>query len=214
MKKKLGLSLVLGLWALNGVLSGQTLGGIFAPYDGTAGSQDLSRHSVGQLLAWAAAKGKNVFDLLDEAGLYLERQGLRLTVRGDDLRAEAEGRYDLGGPRVDALFPLATLDHLTLGAAQGQPAVEVFLTQPHSGFLELGNFSLKSHYGFRSLGPKSLDGAFGVKVREGWWTFDLAYVARVPDPTGKGSQNFIAIHLKDFPKPKQWWIAPIKRLTP
>ncbi|NNM55137.1 MAG: hypothetical protein HKM05_10520, partial [Spirochaetales bacterium] len=109
MKKKLAFGLLLGLWALNGILWGQTLGGIFAPYDRTAGSQDLSRHSVGQLLAWAAAKGANVFDLLDEAGLYLKGQGLRLTVRGDDLRAEAEGKYDLGGPRVDALFTLATL---------------------------------------------------------------------------------------------------------
>ena len=214
MKKKLGVSLVLALWALSGYLWGQTLAGIFAPYDGTASSQDLSRRSVGQLLSWAAANGANVFDLLDEAGLYLQSQGLRLTVTGDALRAEAEGKYDLGGPRVDALFPLATLDRLTLGAASGQPAVEVFLTQPHSGFLELGNFALKTHYGFWSLGPKSLDGAFGVTVREGWWMFDLAYVARVPDPTGKGSPNFIAIHLKDFPKPKQWWIAPIKRLTP
>ena len=206
------LSLALGLLVLSSTLWGQTLQGIFAPYDGTASTQVLSRNSIGQLLAWAAAKGANVFDLLDEAGLALQSQGLRLTVRGNDLRAEVDGNYNLGGPRVDALFPLATLDRLTLGGGDGKPAVEVFLTEPHSGFLELGNFALQTHYGFWTLGPKSLDHAFGVKVSEGWWTFDLAYVARVPDPTGKGSPNFIAIHLKDFPKPKQWWIAPIQRL--
>ncbi|NNM67433.1 MAG: hypothetical protein HKM06_05435 [Spirochaetales bacterium] len=195
---------------LAGALWSESLADIFSPYIQRGGDQVVARKDVVKLLEWSADHTANVFDLMDEAGLYLSNRGVRLTVWGNDLRAAVAGRFKLGDARVDALFPLASLISLTLGARNGHEGeVEVFLTQPHSGFLELGDFSLAQHYGFRSLGPKSLTGAFGVHVKEGWLKFDLDQVDRVPDPTGHGSPNFIAIHLKFFPRPKQWLIEPI-----
>ena len=204
------LTVLLALFVAGGLWAQESLAEIFSPYVQRGGDQVVAQTDVVKLLEWSAAHSANVFDLMDEAGLYLSNQGVRLTVWGNDLRAAVAGHFKLGDARVDALFPLSSLISLTLGARNGHEGeVEVFLTAPHSGFLELGDFALSQHYGFKSLGPKSLTGAFGVRVKEGWLTFDLDQVDRVPDPTGHGSPNFIAIHLKFFPRPKQWLIEPI-----
>jgi hypothetical protein len=207
------LPVLLAIFVSGGLWAQESLADIFAPYVQRGGDQSVAEKDVVKLLEWSAAHTANVFDLMDEAGLYLSNQGIRLTVWGNDLRAAVAGHFRLGDSRVDALFPLSSLISLTLGARNGHEGeVEVFLTKPHSGFLEIGNFALAQHYGFKRLGPKSLTGAFGVRVKEGWLTFDLDRIDRVPDPTGLGRANFIAIHLKFFPRPKQWLIDPITLL--
>lgn len=166
------------------------------------------------LLLFAAQKGYNVFDLMNETGLYLKARQLRLSIWGSDLR-EAAKTIRLGDTRVDTLIPLQKLVSISLGAKDGTDnELEVILSDEHSGFLELGDFYIQKRYGFRELGEKRLDAAYGIRVKSGWMTFDLDKIERVPDPNNAGSLNYIAIHLKLFPRPKKWLIEPVRLYTP
>ena len=179
----------------------------------SAGISNLSQPQVHALLDLAVRQGWNLFDLLDEVGLYLKARGMRVTMAGDFLRAETSS-FRLGDNRVDTLLPLAALKDLSVGARlAGDADVEVRLTKPVSGFLELGDFALETRYGFRTIGDKVLDEAFGVTVKNGWLAGKLIKIARVPDPRGEGSENFIAIHVEYRFRPKRWLIDPVRRLV-
>jgi hypothetical protein len=172
----------------------------------------LPQPQVHALLDLASRQGWNLFDLLDEAGLYLKDRGWRVSVTGDALRAETAS-FRLGDNRVDTLLPLAVLQEFSVGARLETDAeVDVRLTKAVSGFLELGDFALETRYGFRTIGDKVLEGAFGITVKNGWLTWKLVRIARVPDPRGEGSQNFIAIHLDSLFRPKRWLIDAVRRL--
>jgi hypothetical protein len=174
----------------------------------------LSSDQIGKLLTVAVKKNWNVFDLLDEAGLYLKAAGKRVVLGGEDLRTAA-APFTLGGKRVDTFFPLALVESVSVGARLGADAdIAVVLSQPFSAFLELGDFDLQTAYGFRDVAEKQLGSAYGVTVRNGPFHWTLQKVARVPDPTGKGSPNFIAIHLDNFFQPKRWKIDPITAKPP
>jgi hypothetical protein len=174
--------------------------------------QVLSRAQTEAVLSLAARQHWNLFDLMDEGALWLKSQGRRVQIQGDDLRA-LTAVFDLGDHRIDALVPLAGLVSLSLGTPPaGGADAEVVLAQPVSGFLELGDFSLADHYGFRTIRGKELGDAFGLRVKNGLFTWDIAKIVRVPDPTGHQDPNFIAIHALGFLKPKQWQIDPVRVL--
>lgn len=178
-----------------------------------AAAQPIDAARVGRLLALAAGRGWNLFDLLNEAGLSLQGRGLRVEVAGADLRA-ATRTYRMGDVRTDTLLPLAKLRRLTLGAAgPAEAAVVVELTETHSAFLELGDFALATRYGFQALGPRVLDAAFGVTVKVGLLNLPLQAIRRVPDPTGHQDPNFIAIEVQNFFRPKRWHIDPVRTLS-
>lgn len=174
----------------------------------------LSQVQIGKLLTVAMKKNWNVFDLLDEAGLYLKAAGKRVLLAGEDLRAAAVP-FVLGGKRVDTLFPLPLVESVSVGSRLDDEAdIAIQLSRPFSAFLELGDFDLQTAYGFRNVADKELDSAYGVTVRNGPFHWTLQKVVRVPDPTGKGSPNFIAIHLDNFFQPKRWKIDPITTKPP
>lgn len=196
--------------------------GLFAVSDGrfdpifgnlVQGTRTLTAVQVHALLDLAARESWNLFDLLDEVTLYLKPRGLRAEVPGPLLRAETSF-FDLGDNRVDTLVPLGVLTGFAVGARNGTDAdIEVHLSRAVSGFLELGDFVLDTKYGFRDAGDHVLAGAFGVTVKNGLFTWTLQKIARVPDPTGGASPNFVAIHLNNFFRPKRWLIDPVKRLS-
>lgn len=163
-----------------------------------------------ELLNFAIQEGYNVFDLLNEAGLYLKARNLRITIMGNELR-EAAKSIRVGDTRVDTLFPINKLVYLSVGAKNGTDnEIEIRLTSEHSGYLELGDFFIEKVYGFQEIHEKKLENAFGIRVKSGMMSFDLDKVERVPDPNNAGSQNYIAIYLKMFPKAKRWLIEAVR----
>ena len=210
MKRSLGLPLLLivpCLWA------SPELSDVLGPLP-SGKTSTLSQGQISQLLSLAGQHGWNVFDLLNEADLYLKANEKRVVIDGADMRASAKP-FNLGGRRVDTLLPLPLLVSLSAGARLGgKNDIEIRLARPFSAFLELGDFDLEQEYGFQTVGDKELGEAYGITVRNGLFHWTLQKVARVPDPTGKGSPNFIAIHLDNFFRPKRWKIDPITAARP
>ncbi len=179
-----------------------------------SGPHLLSLSQVEQLLEIGAQKRWNVFDLLNEGIPYLIARQKRVRVLGADLRSAAK-IYKLGDTRVDAVLPLPKIVEIQIGyplnAQSG--AADIVLSEPHTQFLELGEFSLQTRYGFRQVRGRSLADAYGIAVRNGLFSFEMSHIERVPDPTGGNNPNFIAIHLHLFFRPKRWHIDPIRKIS-
>lgn len=174
----------------------------------------LPKSKVVALLTLAARQDWNVFDLLNEAALYLKARDSRIVIGGDDLREAAKG-FSMGGSRVDVLLPLNLVVSIAAGAKLDTVNdVEIRISKPFSAFLELGDFDLQTVYGFSDVENRELGSAFGVTVRNGIFRWRLQKVDRVSDPTGGNSPHFIAIHLDNFFRPKRWKIEPISFLKP
>lgn len=180
------------------------------------GAGKLTQNQTEALLKTAASRGWNAFDLLNELTADLQTRKIRVEIDGSILRKAGE-TWRIGDHRVFALLPIMKVLRINLGFTTDTlklPALEIFLKEPHSDFLELGDFSLQTYYGFRKNLVKSLEDAFGVQVKNGPLSFDLDKILRVPDPTGGVNPNFIAIHIKFFFRPKQWHIDPIRLWAP
>ena len=117
-----------------------------------------------RMLEYADKQGKTIFELLNESFLYLQDRGLRIRLDGDDLR-DLNRRFELGGRRVNTLLPVEQIDHIEIGSVlqKNQAAMEVFLFEKHSDFLELGDFYLSEQFGFTGLEEGWYLGGFGVK---------------------------------------------------
>lgn len=178
-------------------------------FTSTIHSGFISEPTIKKLLTYGIQKKYNIFDLLNETGNYLKARRLRISLWGSDLRKAAQG-IDLGDDRAKTLVPLEKIVSMSWGSDGGTGnELEVFLSEEHSGFLELGDFYIQKDYGFRVLGDKKFEQAFGIRVKSGMMGFDLENIERVPDPNNAGSENYIAIFLKMFPKPKRWLINPL-----
>ncbi len=172
---------------------------------GEAGSiRPVDLEILTRMLEYADKQEKTIFELLNESFLYLQERGLRIRLNGDDLRG-LNRRFELGGKRVNTLLPVEKMDHIEIGAVlqENQAAMEVFLFEKHSDFLELGDFYLSEHFGFTSLEKDWYRGGFGVKVK--YLIMSLALEELNLYEEGK-----IAIWVKGIPRPKRWRIDPIR----
>lgn len=178
-----------------------------------SGPHLLTLAQIEQLLDIGVQNGWNVFDLLNEGIPYLVSQKKRIKLLGTDLRSAAK-IYRLGDSRVDAVLPLPKIVEIQIGYPVNSQsgAADIVLSEPHSQFLELGEFTLQTRYGFRQVRGRSLANAYGISVRNGLFSFDMSHIERVPDPTGGNNPNFIAIHLNLFFRPKRWHIDPIRKM--
>ena len=178
-----------------------------------SGPHLLTLVQIEQLLDIAVKQGWNIFDLLNEGIPYLIRRQKRIMILGDDLRNLAK-MFRLGDSRVDAVLPLPKIIEIQIGfpLSSLDGAADIRLSQTHSQFLELGEFTLQTRYGFRRVEGKSLADAYGITVKNGLFSFNMSHIERVPDPTGGNNPNFIAIHLHFFFRPKRWHIDPIRKI--
>lgn len=178
-----------------------------------SGPHPIPVEQIEELLGIGAANGWNIFDLLNEGIPYLTARRKRIRILGPDLR-QAARNFRLGDSRVDAVLPLPKIVEIQIGfpVRSEDGAADVRLAEPHSQFLELGEFTLQTRYGFRQIRGRSLADAYGITVRNGLLSFQMSHIERVPDPTGGDNPNFIAIHLHFFFRPKRWHIDPIQKL--
>ncbi len=157
------------------------------------------------MMEYAEKNGLMIFETLYEAGTYLKQQKIRVRINGDDLR-RIEQRFDLGGDRVQALLPVEKIQFIEIGLALNQkPEMEVYLTEKHSDFLEIGDFYLSRHFGFQTLQDTWFDDPFGIKLKYLFFKLDLSGIELY-------EESKIAIYASGFPKPKRWRIKAIRLL--
>ncbi|WP_321990745.1 hypothetical protein [Marispirochaeta aestuarii] len=164
----------------------------------------LDLEILAAMLEYADKQGKTIFELLNESFHYLQERGLRIRLDGNDLR-HLNRRFELGGRRVNTLLPVEKIGHIEIGSVlqENQAAMEVFLFEKHSDFLELGDFYLSEHFGFTSLEEGWYRGGFGVKVRYLFMSLEL-------EELNLYEERKIAIWVQGIPRPKRWRIDPIR----
>lgn len=170
-------------------------------------ARTLTEKETAELIALAAELRLNVFELLDGAYRYASRIGGRIVLPGNELR-KAAAAFDMGGPRVRALLPIDKTERIEVGAvlASGQNAMDVYLKDKHSEFIELGTAVMESRFGFRRIAPKLFSEAYGVKVQRFPVSTELQKLELYAPAKG-------AIYVKALNRPKRWNLNIVTRLA-
>jgi hypothetical protein len=197
---------VLFLCTLHSVYAGEEqLEHLLSGISGEPGSiRQVDIEILTRMLEYADKREKTIFELLNESALYLKERDLRIHISGDDLRS-LNRRFELGGRRVQTLLPVEKMDHIEIGAVlqENQAAMDVFLREKHTDFLELGDFYLSEHFGFSSLDKAWYRGGFGVRVKYLFLFLEL-------EELNLYEERKIAIWVQGVPRPKRWRIDPIQ----
>lgn len=166
----------------------------------------LTEAETGSLIALAAKLSINVFELLDDAYRYASAAGVRFILSGASLRS-VSASFDMGGERIESLLPIAKTDRVEFGAivTVGQEAMDVYLTGPHSDFIELGTAVMERRFGFKRLEPRLFAEAYGVKVKRFPISTELEKLELYAPAKG-------AIYVKALNRPKRWNLNVIRLL--
>jgi hypothetical protein len=169
-------------------------------------SRVLTEAETRSLITLAAQLSINVFELLDGTYRYASSEGVRFILSGVSLRS-ASTFFSMGGERVESLLPIEKTDRVELGATLvfGQEAMDVYLTQPHSDFIELGTAVMERRFGFKRLEPKLFAEAYGVKVKRFPISTELDRLELYAPAKG-------AIYVKALNRPKRWNLNVIRFL--
>ncbi len=172
-----------------------------------SGLNQVDLDTLTAMVEFAEKNELTIFETLYDAGTYLKQADVRVSLDGEDLRT-LNLRFDLGGDRVNTLLPFDKIINIEIGSSQGKtkPEMEVFLSEKHSDFLEIGDFYLSRHFGFETLEDDWFNDAFGVKVKYLFLKLDLTGLELY-------DKSKIAIYASSFPKPKRWRIKPIRELN-
>jgi len=187
-------------------LHGLDVAGIFSGLEGNpVASSEIDQETLSRLMQYAADNSLTLFELLNEAVLYLASRELRLHIQGDTLR-EVNTVYDLGGRRVNVLLPVEKITDIFLGKPEGpsEAQMEVLLDGEYAEFLELATFKLSRRFGFTEVKTASFNGAFGIVVKNFFLSFDLSRIEIY-------KKNKIAIYVERWGKPKRWNIKSVTR---
>lgn len=174
----------------------------------SAGSAHLlTADETRAFIGLAARLSINVFELLDGAYRYASAEGIRFIVSGDELRAAAAA-FDMGGERIEALLPIEKTARLEFGAVltAGQEAMDVYLKEPHSEFIEIGTAVMDSRFGFKRLQPRLFAEAYGVKVKRFPISTELEKLELYDNAKG-------AIYVKALNRPKRWNLRVVRFLS-
>jgi hypothetical protein len=164
----------------------------------------LTEAETGSLIALAAKLSINVFELLDDTYRYASAEGVRFILSGASLRSAATS-FDMGGERIDSLLPIEKTDRVELGATLkgDQEAMDVYLTAPHSDYIELGTAMMERRFGFKRLEPRLFAEAYGVKVKRFPISTELDRIELYAPAKG-------AIYVKALNRPKRWNLNVIR----
>ena len=91
-----------------------------------------------ELIALAEREKINAFELIDCVFRYITPRGMRVTIRGADLRS-LQSEYDLGGDRVLAILSVDTLRYLETGArlAGDQKDLDIYIEGVREAYIEI-----------------------------------------------------------------------------
>ncbi len=158
------------------------------------------------LLEYAARKKYNLFELLNLSYLELVQMEARLSFSKDVL-AEIERRYNIGGSKMHIVFPFEIMERLELGARLNSQdnALDAFIEEKYSAdFYGFGDLHEDTHFGFETIELNYFRDAFGMYAKRMFFTFDVSHI-ELYEP------RHVAIHLKNFFKPKKETFWAIKK---
>ena len=157
-----------------------------------------------EVMALAASIRVNVFEVIDCFYRWCEPRGVRIAIRGDDLRA-IEGEFDLGGERILAILAIESLVRLETGAPlkEGDRALDMYLSAPYEKYIEIGTARYEERAGFAKMGPNLFDEAYGITVKKFFITTPLVKL-ELFEPGGG------AIYVKVISRPKRWGFGLVK----
>ena len=165
---------------------------------------------LGALLECALRDDLTFLEILDDFIVGLTQRARRVTIDGDTFR-HATDTYRFGGPRMDALLPIAYLDRIELGYRDANaPALAIWLTDTPPPYSERVNLigrtviNVAENYGFMQVDEELFDHVFGITTRAFGFTHSV-------DRIEIYSHKRIAIYVGDFGRPKRWELRNILR---
>jgi hypothetical protein len=157
-------------------------------------------------LGVSADNGICVFELVDCMYRYLAPRNMRVSISGDYIR-NLHSKFYLGEAWTRALIRLDDILRLDTGAilSEDQNALDMFLPEPSSKYIEIGNGFYEAKFGFKTLTPNLFADAYGLTVR---WFVVKTPVLRME----MYGPNLGAIYVKAINRPKKWEFGLITRL--
>lgn len=164
----------------------------------------LTENEVSLLIDQAARSGINVFEMLDCLYRYLAPRKLRIIVMGHQLAGLT--RIDFGGPRVEALLPISRLVKIECGAVfnPSQKALDIFITEPHQDYIEIGTAIYETRFGFARMEPNLFADPYGITVKKLFFTAPLEKI-EMYEPAKA------AIYARGLSRPKRWVLEIIRK---
>lgn len=163
----------------------------------------LSTEEFSLFLAYARKHERTLFELMNLIYPVLDERNLRYKIYGETI-LESEKKYQLGRSKIRVILPFDSLISMEFGAAfsSKQHALDVFIEEPYSeDFYGFGKLHEETHFGFGEIRPNYFNDAFGMSAKR-LFTFDVSHLHLYE--AGK-----VAIHLKNFFKPKREKFKPI-----
>lgn len=167
-------------------------------------SRNLTDDEVSVLIDVAARSGINVFEMLDCMHRYLAPRKYRAIVMGHQLAGLS--RVDFGGPRVEALLPISKLVKIECGAVlnPSQRALDIFITEPHQDYIEIGTAIYETRFGFARMEPNLFADSYGITVKKLFFSAPLEKI-EMYEPAKA------AIYARGLSRPKRWVLEIIRK---
>ena len=165
--------------------------------------QEFDTPTFDTLLEYATTRQLTLLELFNDVITVLTIRGTRARVSGDVVR-ESTDRYELGGRRMNALFPSELIDYFEIGDPRnGAPQLDIYLTGPPPTYFESVNIQIERNYGFKSVSGQLFDDGFGISAGILIFSFEVERFELY------GPQR-VAIYMRDFDRPKRWLISAVK----
>lgn len=166
---------------------------------------ELDEMQTKALIETSASLSINVFELVDCAYRYLGSRNMRVTFNGNTLRKAGE-QFELGSQRVYALLPMNKISRMELGSIMtaGQTAFDVYLTETHQDYIEIGTAIYAQRFGFAKLRPLNFEEPYGITVKKFLFTSALSRI-EFYEPAKA------AIYVTGLTRPKRWVLEVIRK---
>ncbi len=162
-----------------------------------------TKEEVDLLLRTGIEQEMNLFELLYTTYSYLEKIGVRISLKGSILR-ELKSTISYGNERVYSLMPIDIIEEVQVGPTgeKSKHVLDLFFSRNYEKYIEIGTAMYEKHIGFAKIEKNALKQCFGMTVKK-------MGLKKTVDRIILYDKNDIAIYVKKFPVPKKWYIPAV-----